>query len=261
MTALAVPIGLVLGLLVGSFLNVVIARVPEGRSVVTPGSACPACGTPIGPVQNVPVVSWLLLRGRAACCGEPISRRYPLVELLTAAAFAAVTAWQGASWLLPALIYLAAISIALTFIDLDHFRLPDQIVLPSYAVVAALLTLPAVVEGEYGRLLRAAIAGAVLWVFYFVLRVINPNGMGYGDVKLAGVLGMYLGWFGWGQVALGTFLAFLIGGVVGIALMAAGRAGRKTAIPFGPYMIVGAWLGIAVGGAAWDWYLRVSGFR
>jgi leader peptidase (prepilin peptidase)/N-methyltransferase len=218
--ALAVVAGIV-GLLVGSFLNVVIARVPEGRSVVTPRSACPACGTPIPPSQNVPVVSWLL----------------------------------------PALLYLVAISVALTMIDIDHFRLPDAIVLPSYAVVAALLGVAAAGEGEYRPLLRAAIAGAVLWVFYFVLRVIKPQGMGYGDVKLAGVLGMYLGWFGWGEVALGTFLGFAIGGVAGIALMVAGRAGRKTQIPFGPYMIAGAWLGLTVGGAVWDWYLRVSGYR
>ena len=258
--ALAAVAGLV-GLLVGSFLNVVVARVPEGRSVVTPRSACPACGTPIRPAENVPVVSWLLLRGRAACCGAPISRRYPLVEVITAAAFAAVTAWQGLSWLLPALLYLAAISIALTFIDLDHFRLPDQIVLPSYGVVAALLGVAAVGEGEYRPLLRAAAAGAALWVFYFTLRVINPRGMGYGDVKLAGVLGMYFGWFGWGEVALGTFLGFAVGGVAGIGLMLAGRAGRKTQIPFGPYMIVGAWLGLAVGGAVWDWYLDLSGYR
>jgi leader peptidase (prepilin peptidase)/N-methyltransferase len=258
--ALAAVAGVV-GLLVGSFLNVVIARVPEGRSVVTPRSACPACGTPIAPSQNVPVVSWLLLRGRAACCGVPISRRYPLVELLTAAAFAAVTAWQELSWLLPALLYLAAISIALTMIDLDHFRLPDRIVLPSYGVVAVLLGVAALGEGEYRPLVRAAMAGAVLWGFYFVLRVIKPAGMGFGDVKLAGILGMYLGWLGWGEVALGAFLGFAIGGVAGIALMVAGRAGRKTQIPFGPYMIAGAWLGLTVGGAVWDWYLRVSGYR
>jgi leader peptidase (prepilin peptidase)/N-methyltransferase len=260
-TGLLSALAAVVGLLVGSFLNVVIARVPERRSVVTPRSACPACGTPIGAAQNIPVFSWLFLRGRAACCGAPISARYPLVELLTAVAFAAVTAWQGASWLLPALLYLVAISVALTFIDLDHFRLPDEIVLPSYLVVAALLTLPAVAGDDYRPLLRAAIAGAVLWVFFYVLCIINPRGMGFGDVKLAGVLGMVLGWFGWGEVAFGTFLAFLLGGVVGIALMVAGRADRKTPIPFGPYLIAGTWLGIAVGGPVWDWYLGVSGYR
>jgi leader peptidase (prepilin peptidase)/N-methyltransferase len=257
---LAVVAGLV-GLLVGSFLNVVVARVPEGLSVVTPRSACPACGTPIPPSQNVPVVSWLLLRGRAACCGEPISRQYPLVELVTAAAFAAVTAWQGFSWFLPALLYLAAISVALTVIDLKLLRLPNQIVLPSYVVVAALLGVAAVGEGEYWPLVRAGLASLVLWGFYFALHLIKPKGMGYGDVKLAGVLGMYFGWLGWGVVAVGTFLGFAVGGVVGIALMAAGRAGRKTQIPFGPYMIVGAWLGLTVGGAVWDWYLRTSGYR
>jgi len=128
-------------------------------------------------------------------------------------------------------------------------------------VVAALLGVAAAGQGEYRPLLRAALGGAALWAFYFLLHVIKPQGMGYGDVKLAGVLGMYLGWLGWGQVALGTFLGFAIGGVVSIGLLVAGRAGRKTQIPFGPYMIAGAWLGLTVGGDVWDWYLSLSGYR
>ena len=249
----------VVGLLIGSFLNVVIVRVPAGRSVVRPRSACPTCGEPIGERDNIPVLSWLLLRGRSRCCDEPISGRYPLVEAATGIAFAAVAAWAGLSWILPALLYLAAISIALTMIDLELRRLPNAIVLPSYPVAAALLTLAALAEGEPGRLLRSAICGAALYSFYFLLMVINPRGMGFGDVKLAGVLGLYLGWFGWEHAIVGGFLAFVVGGLVGIALMIVGRADRKTQIPFGPYMILGAWLALAYAAPLTDWYLETSG--
>ena len=259
MAVLTVVLCGVLGLLIGSFLNVVVHRVPAGRSVVRPGSACPACGEPIGPADNVPVLSWLLLRGRSRCCGTRISARYPLVEAGTGAAFAAVAAWQGVTWLLPALLYLAAISIALALIDLAHHRLPNAIVLPSYGVVAALLALPAVAGGEYGALVRAALGGLALYALYFVLLFVYPAGMGFGDVKLAGILGAYLGWFGWAEVAVGAFLGFVVGGVVGIGLMAAGRAGRKTQVPFGPSMLAGAWAGLVAGGTLGEWYLRATG--
>jgi leader peptidase (prepilin peptidase)/N-methyltransferase len=255
---LIVVVGL-LGVIIGSFLNVVIVRVPAGKSVVRPRSACPACGQPIGERDNIPVLSWVLLRGRARCCGEPISGRYPLVELGTGVAFGAVAASTGLSWRLPAMLYLAAISIALTLIDLEVFRLPDAIVLPSYPIAAALLTLAALAEGDPRRLLGAAIAGLCLFGFYFLLWLVYPRGMGFGDVKLAGVLGLYLGWFGWEYAVCGAFFGFLLGGLVGVLLMVLGRAGRKTQIPFGPYMIVGAWLALAWAQPISDWYLRSSG--
>ena len=248
-----------LGLLVGSFLNVVIIRVPAGRSVVRPGSACAGCGNLIAKRDNIPVLSWLLLRGRSRCCDEPISGRYPVVEAGTALAFGGVAAWVGLSWLLPALLYLAALSIALTMIDLELKRLPNPIVLPAYPITAVLLILPALAEHEPGRLLSAAIGAAALYAFYFSLMVVRPGGMGFGDVKLAGVLGLYLGFFGWEYAAVGAFFGFLGGGIVGLLLMALGRAGRKSQIPFGPYMIVGAWLALAFAGLVFDWYLRSAG--
>jgi leader peptidase (prepilin peptidase)/N-methyltransferase len=254
-----IVVAAVLGLIIGSFLNVVIVRVPAGASVVRPRSACPACDQPIGERDNIPVLSWLLLRGRARCCGEPISGRYPLVEAGTAVAFAAVAAWAGLSARLPALLYLAAISIALTMIDLELRRLPNAIVLPSYPIAAVLLTVAALAEDDPGRLLSAAIGAASLYAFYFLLWLVYPKGMGFGDVKLAGVLGLYLGWFGWEYAVCGAFFGFLLGGVVGVILMALGRAGRKTQIPFGPYMIVGAWLALAWATPVADWYLRSSG--
>jgi leader peptidase (prepilin peptidase) / N-methyltransferase len=244
-----------LGLLVGSFLNVVIWRVPRGESVVSPPSHCPGCGEAVRARDNVPVLGWLLLRGRCRDCGEPISSRYPLVELATAALFA-LMAWRpGATWELPAFLYLAAVTVALTMIDIDVHRLPDAIVLPSYAVGALLLLLPAMAEGEWHAYLRALLGAAVLFGVYFVLVLVHPAGMGFGDVKLAGVLGLYLGWLGWGQLAVGGFLGFLLGGVWGVALLAAGRAGRKSAIPFGPFMLAGALLAVWFGAGLVDAYL------
>lgn len=260
----------VFGLAIGSFLNVVIYRVPAGIPL-TRESRCPHCEHGIRPWQNVPVFSWLALRGRCANCHEPISVRYPLVEAFTALAFAGITAaflatmpqatsgtqaWANAL-VIVAFLYLAAVTIALALIDLDTHRLPNVIVLPSYAVGGVLLTLAAAFSGDWGALLRAAIAMVALYGFYFLLRLIRPGGMGGGDVKLAGLLGLYLGWISWSAVVVGAFAAFLFGGIVGIAMILARRAGRKTAIPFGPYMILGAWTGVFVGDAVGQVYLSL----
>jgi leader peptidase (prepilin peptidase)/N-methyltransferase len=250
---LVVAVG-VLGLLIGSFLNVVIHRVPLGESVVSPRSRCPQCGTELAARDNVPVLSWLLLRGRCRTCSTPISARYPLVELGTGLLFAAVTWWCGATWQLPAYLYLAAIGVALSAIDLDVRRLPDAIVLPSYGVALALLLVPAVAEGRWADLLHAVLTGLALFVFYLVLAVIYPAGMGFGDVKLAGVLGIYLGWVSWPLAILATFAAFLLGSVVGVAVMVRARTGRKTKVPFGPFMIVGTFLALFYGQPVIDWY-------
>lgn len=252
----------VLGLAIGSFLNVVVWRVPRGESVVSPPSACPRCGVALRRRDNVPVVSWLLLRGRCHSCGEPISRRYPLVEAGTAAVFCGVALRLGWSWGLPAYLYLAAVGVALALIDLDVRRLPNAIVLPSYPVVLALLTLASLAPGrgaDWSSLLRAGVGGAVLFGFYFLLVLLYPRGMGWGDVKLAGLLGMGLAWLGWGSLIVGGFAAFLAGGVFSLALLAAGKASRKTAIPFGPWMILGAAVGFAVGEPAWTAYLSLLG--
>ena len=246
----------VLGLAIGSFLNVVIYRVPRDESLLRPGSHCPRCDTPIRARHNVPLLGWLLLRGKCAACAAPISVRYPLVELGTAALFVAVTARFGLTPELPAYLYLAAIAVALTMIDLDVKRLPNAIVLPSY-VVGALTLLPIVfVTGDWWAAARALIAMAALWLFYFALFFLYPGGggMGYGDVKLAGVLGLYLGWLGWSSVLIATFAGFLLGGLVGALLMALRRAGRKSAIAFGPYMLAGALLAIFLAGPIATWY-------
>ncbi|MEV6299582.1 prepilin peptidase [Actinoplanes sp. NPDC051861] len=243
-----------LGLAIGSFLNVVIHRVPRDESLVRPGSHCPECGHAVRARHNVPVLGWLLLRGRCADCGTRISARYPLVEAGTAALFVAVAARFGWSWELPAYLYLAAVAIALALIDLDVMRLPDKIVLPSYGVAAALLLPVSLAEGDLAAPLRGLAAAAVLYVLY---RVLGTWGMGGGDVKLAPLLGFYLGWLGWSAVAIGAFAGFLLGGLAGGLLLALRVAGRKSRIPFGPYMLAGAFLAVFAAAPVADWYLNL----
>ena len=242
MVLLLILVG-VLGLCIGSFLNVVIHRVPLGLSVVSPPSSCPGCGSPIRARHNVPVVGWLLLRGRCADCGAPISVRYPLVEALTAVLFVLVT-WRaldlGQAAAIPALLTFTALGVALAFIDLDVRRLPNVLVFPAYPVLAVLLAVAAWVRGDWESLLRAGVGGLALFGFFFALRLIHPQGMGFGDVKLAGVVGMVLGYLSWSALVIGAFAGFFLGAVVGVLVIAVTGGGRKTAVPFGPFMIAGA---------------------
>jgi leader peptidase (prepilin peptidase)/N-methyltransferase len=262
----------VLGMVIGSFLNVVAYRVPAGISIMRE-SRCPHCDAPVKPWQNVPVVSWVALRGHCASCAAPIAPRYPLVEAATGLAFAGVAwlfivsaddaaaapvpagrlGWATAVTII-AYLYFASISIVLTLIDLDTSRLPNAIVLPSYAVGGVLLTVASLLTGDWAALVRAGIGMAVLYAFYLLLRMVRPAAMGGGDVKLAGVVGMYLGYVGWGALAVGAFAAFLLGGVFGIVLILVRKAGKKSRIPFGPWMLAGAWVGIVFGEAAGRWY-------
>ena len=247
----------VLGLVIGSFLNVVVWRVPRGESVAAPPSACPQCGRRIRPRDNVPVLSWLFLRGWCRDCGAHISARYPLVEAGTAALFVLVTLRIGLQPELAAYLYLAAVAVALALIDLDTHRLPNAIVLPSYPVLTVLLTAASWADGDWEALARAGLGGAALWLIYFLMVVAYPAGMGFGDVKLAGILGGALAWLGWGSLAIGAFAAFVLGGVFAIGLLVTGKATRKSGIPFGPWMLVGAAVGVAVGETWWATYLNL----
>lgn len=252
--AVAVPVlaGL-LGTVIGSFLNVVIWRLPRGESVVSPPSACPACGHRIRARDNVPVLGWLLLRGHCRDCSSPISARYPLVELGTGILFAVVAlrlADQPA--LLPAYLAFTAAGIALALIDLDVRRLPDVVVLPLYVALGVLLA----VGGDGEALVRAAQGAAVLFGFFLLVAVAAPGAMGFGDVKLAGVIGGITAYLSWGTLLTGAFAAFLTGAVVGVILMVATGAGRKTAVPFGPFMLLGAGAAILGAGGLGDAYLR-----
>ena len=263
----------VTGLAIGSFLNVVVYRVPAGMSVVHPRSACPNCGHEISARENVPVVSWLALRGKCSECAQPISKRYPLVELAGAAAFIIVGIWSAPQFAaattvpvtiaavlhLVAFLYLAAISLALAIIDIETHRLPNVIVLPGYAVGVALLGTAALLQGDFVGLVRMAVGAGILFIFYFVLAIISPRGMGMGDVKLAGVLGLFLGSLGWGQLAVGAGAAFVLGGLFSVILLVTKRAGRKSGIPFGPWMLLGAWVGVFAGQAIAGSYLSIVG--
>jgi leader peptidase (prepilin peptidase) / N-methyltransferase len=243
---LLVVIGL-FGLAIGSFLNVVIWRVPRGESVLRPPSHCPSCDTPIAHRDNVPVLSWLLLRGRCRTCGASISIRYPLVEMGTAVLYVALTLRIGIHADLPAYLYVGAVGVALAMIDIDLLRLPDALTLPSYPVGLALLGIAAWVDDAPHAYVRAVLGMAALAAFYALVWIVYPAGMGFGDVKLAGVVGLYLAWLGWDELLVGAFAAFLVGGVVSIAIVAFTGGGRKTRVPFGPFMLIGLLIGIYAG--------------
>jgi leader peptidase (prepilin peptidase)/N-methyltransferase len=248
----------VFGLAIGSFLNVVVWRVPRGESVVRPPSSCPQCGNEIRPRDNVPVLGWLLLRGKCRDCGLPISARYPVVEALTGALFA-VLAWRfGLDPALPAYLYFAAVGLALALIDLDVQRLPDALTLPSYPVALVLLGAAAIAEGSADDLVRALISGAIAFAFFFTVWFVYPKGMGFGDVKLSGLLGIYLGWISYGALAAGLFAGYLLGGVISVGLVLFREAGRKTRIPFGPFLLAGALVGILAGDQLVDGYLALT---
>jgi leader peptidase (prepilin peptidase)/N-methyltransferase len=250
-----------LGLVIGSFGNVVVVRLPAGGSLVTPPSRCPHCGNPIRARHNVPLLGWLVLRGRCADCRAPISARYPLIELGTAVLFVALAVRLDRIDLLaalPAYLYIGAAGFVLALIDLDSRRLPDAIVLPSYVVLAVLLVAASTWRHELADLERAAVGGAALYCFYFAIAYAYPAGMGFGDVKLSGLLGMVLGYLSWGSLLVGGFAGFVLGSIVGVAVLAFWGGTRKTALPFGPFMIAGALVGIFAGDALADVYLRLA---
>lgn len=246
----------VLGLLVGSFLNVVIHRVPRKESVIRPRSRCPGCDTQLAERDNVPVVSWLLLRGRCRTCGMRIPVRYPLVELGTAVLFAAVGAHFGAEWALPAFLLLTASLVAVSAVDLELFLVPNRILLATLACGVPLLALAAWQGNGWSDVRGMAIGAVVAYLLLQVINLISPRGMGMGDVKLAGVLGLFLGLIDVGHVLLGLFLGFVLGSIGGILLIATGVRTRKQHIPFAPYLAAGALMAVFVGRPILDWYSR-----
>ena len=248
----------VYGLVIGSFLNVVIWRVPQKVSVISPRSSCPSCDTRIRPRDNVPVLSWLLLHGRCRSCGEAISPRYPLIELLTGVLFAAVGARFAHSWALPAYLVLTGGLIALSAIDLEHYVLPNRIVYPLGIAMVPLLAFASALAHDWGAFVRALVGGVVAFAFFFTVFFIAPRGMGFGDVRLSAVLGLSLGWLGLGYVAGGLFCGFVYGAVVGVALIAVGARKRKQHIPFGPFLAAGTMTFVLAGQPILDWYSHLG---
>ncbi len=236
------------GLILGSFLNVVAYRLPRGESLVWPGSRCPSCETPIRSFDNVPVLSWLVLRGKCRSCNTSISARYPVVEAATAVLLVAVVLAKGAdrdAWLGLAFVLLL---VPVTLIDFDHRIIPNKLMLVGTVVSIAivLLTKP---DSLTEHLIAAGAAGG----FLLIAALAYPAGMGMGDVKLAGVMGLFLG----RSVGPAMLFALVAGSVVGALIIArkGTKEGRKTAIPFGPYLAFGGLVGLFAGGAIVDWYL------
>jgi len=229
----------VFGAVVGSFLNVVVRRLPRGESLVHPRSRCPSCGTQIAGYDNIPIFSWLVLRGRCRHCQAPISPRYPAVELLTAVTFAAVVLVGGLDDDLVLELPFVAALIALAGIDYDHKLLPNRIVYP-----LAIWGLVATVLVDRDDLVEHLVAGAGAFLFLFLAVLAYPRGMGMGDVKLAGAMGLYLGV----SVIPALLIAFLSGSIVGIVILAReGAAARKKAVPFGIFLALGGIVAVLVG--------------
>jgi leader peptidase (prepilin peptidase)/N-methyltransferase len=244
----AALIAFVFGLLAGSFATAVAHRVPRGMSIAGPRSQCPACGTQIAAYDNVPVFSWLLLRGKARCCGAPISARYPLTELAVGLLFAAAVLVE---WGEPARIAIDFVFVtmlaAITLTDLERRIIPNKILL-----VGAILCLAIAAPTDPGGLAERAIAATAAGGLFFLAALAYPQGMGLGDVKLAATMGLFLG----RAVAPAILVALLVGSAVGIALIARhGQPARKTAIPFGPFLALGGIVGMLTGDSLLDLYL------
>ena len=247
--AAAAAIAFLGGLMVGSFVTVVAHRVPRGESIVGPRSRCPTCGTQIAAYDNVPVLSWVLLRGRSRCCGEPISARYPLTELTVGALYAAtvLVLWDEPAEIAIGLVFVTMLT-AITLTDLERRIIPDKILLVA-ALTGAAIAAAADPSSLPDRAISAAAAGGLL----FAAALAYPRGMGLGDVKLAAVMGLFLG----RNVAPAILVALLAGSVFGLAVIARhGSAARKTAIPFGPFLALGGVAGLLLGDQLVSLYLN-----
>ena len=236
------------GLIVGSFVTVVAHRVPRGESIVAPRSHCPGCGVQIAAYDNVPVISWILLRGRARCCGAAISPRYPLTELSLGALYATtvLVLWDEPGEVALGLVFVTML-MAVTLTDIERRIIPNKVL-----VVAAVLGVAIAAVCDPGSLPERAIAAAGAGGLLFAAALAYPRGMGLGDVKLAAVMGLFLG----RNVAPAILVALLAGSLVGLAMIAReGAAARKQAIPFGPFLALGGVVGLLAGNQIVDWYL------
>ena len=273
---ISIVIAAVYGLIFGSFANAVAYRVPTGETLWS-RSHCPKCEAQIHWWQNIPVLSWLALRGKCANCKNPISFQYPAIELLTSALFAVLT-WSvidkglvedytsitsliGVLLVIVALCYFAFIGVVLSIIDLKTQRLPDVLVLPTFAVSLVLLSVAALLIDEPSRILTMFICAVGSSFLYGILWFFFPNGFGLGDVKLMLVVGAILGWFSVGQAVLGVMLPFIVLSVVALPLMLVKIVGRKTKAPLGPWIVLGAIISIMFGDIIVNTYLSVGGFQ
>jgi len=247
-------VSVILGLIIGSFLNVCIFRLPRNMSIIFPGSSCTTCQEPIQPWDNIPVISYIILHGKCRNCGEKISPRYPAVELLNGLLYAAVFVKFGAGWHLPMLFILVSAMLVITFIDLEFQIIPDVITLPGIvlALAAAQFVLldPFSAHSTLGlvdSLIGCLSGGAV----FYLIALLSRGGMGGGDVKMMAMIGAFMGWKG---VFLTTLIGSVTGSLIGIGLMIFTGAGRKTKVPFGPFLALGALISIFFGDIVLDWF-------
>lgn len=239
MLALLIAVCGFVGLCVGSFLNVVIYRVPLHESVVSPRSHCTSCSSPIRERDNIPVLSWLLLRGRCRNCQAPISPRYMVVEIAGGALFAGAAARLGFNGDLPAFLFLLAGLLALACIDFERLILPKSIVYITLGLVVVSLLIDATVTGQWKKLLVAAICSAAWFAVFYLMNLSSPRILGFGDVRLALVLGFGLGWLGWRYVLLGFFASNVIGLIISLVLIAGQRIRRDQPVPYGVFLALG----------------------
>jgi leader peptidase (prepilin peptidase)/N-methyltransferase len=237
------------GLAFGGFSTVAVYRLPRNYSVVAPRSSCPNCEQQLAWYDTIPVASWLVLRGRCRSCGHPIPVSYPLIELLTALVWLAVVARLGVHPELPVFLAFATALVVLSAIDIGHHRLPNNVLGPASIVAVVLMVPAAAVHGRWVNLEHAAIGAAVYGVPMLLIGLAAPSAMGGGDVKFAPYLGFHLGWFGWQVVVGGALFGLFLGGFGGALLLIVGRKGLKDAIPFGPFMALGAFGMLLVGPA------------
>lgn len=240
-----------LGLAVGSFFNVVIHRLPRHQSLVRPASRCPRCGHTLRWIHNIPVLSWLLLRGRCGHCSAPISARYPLVEIVTAALAVLVVATTPPGWQLVSQLVLTGALVVLFAIDLEHQLLPNAVTLPGIGVglLFSVVAPPGLQSAVLGACLGAGVLYAIAGAYYLVRR---EEGLGMGDVKMLAMVGAFLGWR---HVLLTLVLASFSGALIGSALLATARGGMRYALPFGTFLAVGAMVAMLAGDQIIGWYL------
>jgi leader peptidase (prepilin peptidase) / N-methyltransferase len=246
--SLLIVVAVVAGLLIGSFLTVVVDRVPNGGSVVAPPSRCGSCGLRLGPLDLVPLLSWAALRGKCRQCGAKIGIEPIVLELTTAGLFVLMAIrFDDMRAAIPAYCILCSALVAQTWIDLRTQRLPREITYAAIILGAVALAIAALVLDEPERIWMAALGAAIALVTMWLIYTLSRGGMGDGDVRLAPLLGMYLGWLNPGIVLPGLFFGFIAGAVFGVVMMAGDRAGRRTAVPFGPFLALGTIVAIFLG--------------
>ena len=244
---LLIPIVVVMGLVIGSFLTVVAERVPQDGSVVAPPSRCGNCGLRLGPLDLVPVVSWVVLRGRCRQCRQPIGVEPLVLELATASLFVIFALKFRDDAVLPAFCILSATLVVQTWIDLQTQTLPREITFWGAGLGGVALIVAAIINDEPERIWMAGLGAIIAYALMAAIYFGSKGGMGFGDVILAPLLGMYLGWLNPGIVAPGLFFGFIAGAVVGVAMMAGNKAGRRTAVPFGPFLALGTVVAVFIG--------------